>query len=224
MARTGGLALAFSLGLLAAAPDPSSIAAEQDCVVVENFAGAKPGELPAGWKLRKDAGREVYAVTEEDGRRFLRASSRGLGVQAAKQHEWDPNEYPVLRWTWRPRTFPNGGDERQSKTNDSALAVYAVWPHSSVAVKSVKYVWSASVQPGTELESSRGLTQVRVLRNGKTGERGWVEERVNVADDYRRLFRDQTVPKAAGIAVLTDADDTNSVAEGDYADFRLCRG
>jgi hypothetical protein len=48
-----------------------------------------------------------------------------------------------------------------------------------------------------------------------------VEERVNVADDYRRLFRDQTVPKAAGIAVLTDADDTNSVAEGDYADFRL---
>jgi hypothetical protein len=222
MAR-GGVALALLLGLFAPAHQARTAVEQQDCIVVEDFTNAKPGELPADWKLRKDSGRKVYAVAEENGRRFLRASSRGLGVQAAKQHEWDPAEYPVLRWSWRPRTFPAGGDERRSKTNDSALAVYAVWPQSSVAVKSLKYVWSASVPPGTGLESSRGLTQVRVLRNGKTGARGWVEERVNVADDYKRLFREQTVPKAAGIAVLTDADDTKSVAEGDYADFRLCR-
>ena len=29
--------------------------------------------------------------------------------------------------------------------------------------------------------------------------------------------------KPAGIAVLTDADDTRSRAEGDYANFRVCR-
>ena len=31
------------------------------------------------------------------------------------------------------------------------------------------------------------------------------------------------VPKPAGIAVLTDADDTRSSAAGDYANFRVCR-
>ena len=29
--------------------------------------------------------------------------------------------------------------------------------------------------------------------------------------------------KPAGIAVLTDSDDTNSSAQGDYANFRVCR-
>ena len=31
------------------------------------------------------------------------------------------------------------------------------------------------------------------------------------------------VPKPAGIAVLTDADDTGSSAQGDYARFRACK-
>ena len=29
---------------------------------------------------------------------------------------------------------------------------------------------------------------------------------------------------APAIAVLTDADDTKSTAQGDYADFRACKG
>jgi hypothetical protein len=31
------------------------------------------------------------------------------------------------------------------------------------------------------------------------------------------------VPKPSGIAVLTDSDDTASLAQGDYAGFRACR-
>jgi hypothetical protein len=47
---------------------------------------------------------------------------------------------------------------------------------------------------------------------------------VNAADDYRSFFNESTAPRTAGIAVLTDADDTRSVAAGDYANFRACRG
>ena len=56
----------------------------------------------------------------------------------------------------------------------------------------------------------------------KRGE--WVTERVNVRDDFLRAFKTGDVPGPAGIAVLTDADDTRSTAVGDYADFRVCRG
>jgi DUF3047 family protein len=202
----------------------SSPGAEGECVQLDDFANAKVGEFPDGWKVRKDAGKEVYSVEEEGGKRFLRAVSKGLGIQAAKPHQWIPKEYPVLAWSWRPQQFPNGGDERKAKTNDSVLAVYAVWPNNSWSVKSLKYVWSAAVPKGTHLTSSRGLTQVRVLRTGKNGQGEWVSERVNIADDYRRYFGSGEIPKAEGIAVLTDADDTKSVARGDYADFRLCRG
>jgi hypothetical protein len=76
---------------------------------------------------------------------------------------------------------------------------------------------------GTALTSSAGLTQARVLRSGNAPKGQWVEERVNVAEDYRARFKDAEVPKPAGIAVLTDADETSSRAAGDYASFRACR-
>jgi hypothetical protein len=148
-----------------------------------------------------------------------------LGIQAAKEYEWDLEAYPVLVWSWRPREFPKGSDERESKTNDSALAVYMLVPYSRVrGPKAVKYVWSEKVPVGTRLDSNTGLTQVRVLRSGAPEKKGeWVEERVNARDDYRKFFDVKETPKPAGIAVLTDADDTSSTAQGDYANFRVCR-
>ena len=200
-------------------------AAQPDCITIEDFSKAKVGEFPPDWKPRKDAGKDVYRVAEESGHRFLHAAARGLGIQAAKQQEWDLNAYPVLAWSWRPLEFPKGGDERETKTNDSALAVYMLVPYSRVTgPKAVKYVWSEKVPAGTRLNSNSGLTQVRVLRTGAPEKKGeWVEERVNARNDYKKYFEVNETPKPAGIAVLTDADDTGSAAQGDYANFRACR-
>jgi hypothetical protein len=194
-----------------------------DCIVLEDFSRSKVGEFPVDWKLRKDSGRGVYTVREEGGRRFLRAVSEGIGIQAAREQPWDLAAYPILAWAWRLGEHPKGSDERNSKTNDSALSVYAVWPHSSVSLKSLKYIWSAVVPVGTTLTSSAGLTQARVLRSGNGAKGQWMEERVNVAEEYRARFKEAETPKPAGIAVLTDADDTKSRAAGEYANFRACR-
>jgi Protein of unknown function (DUF3047) len=198
-------------------------AAAQDCITVDNFSKGKVGQFPPDWEPRKDAGREVYSVQEMDGLRFLRAIAKDLGIQAARRYEWDPKAYPMLAWSWRPIEFPAGSDERQSKTNDSAVSVYAVFPHTLWSVKTLKYIWSAVVPVGTRLSSSAGLTQALVIRTG-TGKKGsWTEERVNIFEDYKKFFDETDTPKASGIAVLTDSDDTKSTAQGDYANFRLCR-
>jgi hypothetical protein len=199
--------------------------AQSDCIVLEDFAGSRVNAFPEGWQVVKDEGKPVYAVRAENGMRFLRASAKGFGIQAAKEREWNLAEYPVLVWKWRPRVFPEGANEQTGK-NDSALAVYAVFPYTRFGVKlvrSVKYIWSESVPKGTHLESSGGRTQVQVLRAGVPADKNtWVEERANVAEDYKRLFKEE-LRKPVGIAVLTDSDDTVSHAEGDYADFRACR-
>jgi len=209
-------AFVLALGSLQAAP-------AEECRLLENFSTGKIGEFPADWKPRKEAGRSVYSLQEQNGLRFLHAASRGLGVQGAKPIEWDLGAFPILAWAWRPLEFPAGADERNAKTNDSALAVYAAFPHTSWSVKSVKYIWSAVVPVGAHLTSNAGLTQVRVLRSGMRGQSEWVEERVNVLEDYRRYFGTTDVPKPAGIGVLTDSDDTGSSAQGDYASFRVCK-
>ena len=199
----------------------SSVAAGE-CIVIDDFSKATVGQFPADWKVRKDAGKSIYVVQEEGGLRFLHAHSQDQGIQAARQQVWDLNRYPVLAWSWRPVEYPKGADEKDGK-NDSALAVYFMVEYSSVrGPKAVKYIWSEVVPVGTRLSSNMGLTQVRVLRSG-TQQRGqWVEERVNVRDDWLAYFEEKNVPKPAGVAVLTDSDDTHSSAQGDYAKFRAC--
>ena len=144
----------------------------------------------------------------------------------AQGYEWDLTKYPVTAWSWRPRVFPQGADERESSKNDSVLAVYMTVPYSRISgPKAVKYIWSEWVPVGTPLSSNMGLTRVLVLRTGAPANREqWVEERANALQDYTRLFGEAPAVKPAGIAVLTDADDTRSRAEGDYASFRVCRG
>jgi hypothetical protein len=220
--RRALLFLLLVLPVLLVAPPAS---ADDDCKPIDDFAKARLGEFPAEWKARKDAGRSVYSVIEEGGLRFLRAVSKGLGIQAARElADWDLGGHPILAWSWRPREFPKGADERESGTNDSVLAVYMLVPYSRiVGPRAVKYVWSEKVPTGTRLTSNSGLTQVRVLRSGLEGRGQWWPEKVNVLEDYRKFFEVSDAPKPAGIAVLTDADDTKSSAAGDYTDFRICR-
>jgi len=194
----------------------------EDCIVIDDFAKAKVGEFPPDWKVRKETGKSVYSVREEANLRFLHATSQRVASQAAKQFEWDVNRYPVLAWSWRPMGFPEGADEKDGK-NDSVLSVYFMVPYSSIrGPKAVKYIWSERVPVGTRLESNGGLTQVRVLESGTTKRGEWVEERVKVRDDWLAYFEEKETPKPAGIAVLTDSDDTGSSAQGDYAKFRAC--
>src|SRR5262249_61432838 len=134
---------------------------------------------PTHWAVRQDAGKEVDAVKEEDGKRFLHAHTKDLGIQAAREYEWDLKAYPVLAWSWRSVEFPRGADEKDGK-NDSALAVYMLVPYSRIrGPKAVKYIWSEKVPVDTRLESNGGLTQVRVLGSG-TDKRGqWGRQRRN---------------------------------------------
>src|SRR5262245_20108314 len=221
--RTIGVMTLIAALVLGASPVWT--AAQPDCRTIDDFSKDKVGEPPSDWKLRKDTAKDAYRVAEESGLRFLRAAVKGLGVQAAREYEWDLSAYPLLVWSWRPLEFPKGADERNSSTNDSALAVYMLVPYSRVrGPKAVKYIWSEKVPAGTRLDSNTGLTQVRVLRSGAPEKKGeWVEERVNVLEDYKKYFDVNEAPKPAGIAVLTDSDDTKSSAHGDYANFRVCR-
>jgi hypothetical protein len=197
--------------------------AEDECIPIETFAGAAVDSFPAGWRARKDDAKRVYLVKQEGDRKFLQADAQTIGQQAAKPHEWNLDQYPVLAWSWRPRVFPTSADERTGK-NDSALSVYFMVPYSRIrGPKAVKYVWSQVVPVGTRLSSNGGLTQVRVLRSSSAASEQWTDERVNVRDDYKAYFEEKGTPKPAGIAVLTDGDDTSSRAAGDYSNFRACR-
>jgi hypothetical protein len=118
---------------------------------------------------------------------------------------------------------PAGGDEREKATNDSAAGVYVVFKGAlgGLVPRAVKYVWSAREPRGAAFPSPGYSTaQIVVLESGTDGAGQWRTERVDVAADYRRLFKAEP-PEVQGIAVLTDSDNTGTRAAADYDDFRL---
>jgi hypothetical protein len=189
------------------------------------FENEEVGKFPSGWSSKdKKNMRKVYSVREENGERFLRAESGGLSVTIGYEKEWNLVDYPLLSWRWRPMTFPVGTDERQKSGNDNVLGVYVVfggWP----VPKAIKYIWSETLPVGTELPSPfSGRTRMVVIRSGKEGRGEWFKEERNVLEDYRRLFKDpNATPKAKGLALLTDSDNTETEAVGDYDDIEIMK-
>ena len=57
----------------------------QECRVLDDFKGGTLGVFPKGWSPRKAAGSSVYSVHAENDRFFVRASTKGLGIEADRQ-------------------------------------------------------------------------------------------------------------------------------------------
>jgi hypothetical protein len=189
---------------------------------LENFDEYQPTSFPGQWKARGDEAdaRVVYQVVEEGGNHFLHARADKQDVQIGLSHVFQPKEFPLLRWRWRVDQLPSGGDERAVKTNDSAAAVYVIFDNRIVP-RAIKYVWSATLPVGTHVDSPvYWRAKVVVLQSGSSGLGEWRQETVNFYQDYKDLFGAEP-GEVQGIAVLTDADATASVAEADYDDFAL---
>lgn len=202
---------------------PENLSAET--LIGLNFEGDEVGKFPSAWSSRdKENMVKTYTVQAEGGNKFLRADSRGTSIQIGYEKKWELKEFPILRWRWRAQTFPEGTNEREKSGNDNVLAVYVVfggWPIPS----SLKYVWSDTLPVGETFDSPHSSkTKVVVVRSGRSMIGKWVTEERNVLADYRSLFGEgEKNVTVKGIALLTDSDNTNTRAVGDYGDITISR-
>jgi hypothetical protein len=86
-------------------------------------------------------------------------------------------------------------------------------PHSTL-----NYVWTGTKVPERFVVSPyTDKACMVVLERGKEKAGQWVEESVNVLEDYRQAFGKEP-PAAVGLAVMSDSDNTKTNAEA-YLDF-----
>ena len=180
------------------------------------------GKFPSGWlSWDKNNAAKVYSVQVEGGKKFLHADSKGSRDQIGYERKWVLKEFPILQWQWRPLLFPVGTNEREKSGNDSVLGLYIIFGHWPF-IKTIKYIWSDNLPVGIFFNSpfSKG-TKILVIRSGRSMMGTWVQERRDVLLDYRQLFGEgEKNPVATGIGILTDSDNTNSHAIGDYAEIQ----
>lgn len=192
--------------------------------VIENFSAAAVGTFPSTLKtypLQRNKATQVYSVQSEGGHHFLHAEAKGdaqdIGVQVFRRFDWDISRWPRISWRWRARELPvqTAGQHR----DDNACGVYIVF--GGFGGKAIKYIWSTDLPVGKEIESTPGRFFVIVAKSGPANVGRWQKMTINVADDYRRLFKKELDYNPDGFGILTDGDGTHSPSVCDYTDFEI---
>ncbi len=180
--------------------------------------------VPCGWYSSQNRV-NMFSIGNENGNRFVKIRSEGSNTSIAIQSNFNPSEYPILSWRWRVHAIPIGAVESIRKRSDSAAGVYVIF-HGKIRLnRIIKYVWSSSLHKGEITESPfNSRVKIVVLRSGSgPGLLGqWVEEMVNIADDYKQIFNADP-PSIDAIAIMSDADNTKSLSEADYDDFWISK-
>lgn len=208
-------------------------------ILLEDFESDPVGALPASWFNRDGDAipayfegdlREAYqyAIMEDSMGRFLRfdgTKAKHLNFPLADKPMIDLSRTPFLEWRWRVHEIPEGASEDEDRLNDTAASVYIVFKMNKVLFRrvpqTIRYTWSSSIPEGTVLDKFFGNQKVVVMGSGGDGLGEWHTIRVNLVEDYRRLYGEDPPAQPLALLILSDANDTGTKAVADYDDFRL---
>jgi hypothetical protein len=189
--------------------------------------------IPTGWVLEKRAGTPNLCLEKEgDGYVLRLASDRNSSYGIKRALHVDLKQYPFLSWRWKAVRLPQGGDVRESQTDDQALQFYVAFPSLGFPAKLntpvVGYIWDNEAPRGWTGRSDQfggGKLRYVVVRN-KTDRLGeWHNEKRNLYEDYKRLFGDLRGAGSItqGIAFYINSQNTKSEAEGWIGDVLFSR-
>jgi Protein of unknown function (DUF3047) len=203
-------------------------------------AHADPDGLPSGWEplvFKKVPRATRYRVVRDGAGWVLEATSEASASALYRAVEVDLTAYPRLTWRWKVGNVLVNADARTKKGDDYPARVYVTFrydPARATAWERTKYgayrilygayppraalnyVWDNRLPPGTSLDNAyTDRAKMVVVRSGPAEVGRWLTETRNVLEDYRRLFGGDP-PPVAGVAVMTDTDDTGERATAWY--------
>lgn len=198
MSRSRSLDVVVTVGLFVLLTLPSgSVSAQGAQLILEDFQTKEADGFPANWdhesQRSHSKGRDAYKVQSENGSSFLSAKDAGQRIKK-KKIDWDPKAYPVLTWRWRLN--------KASEGTEPLAAVYASLDTDLMFIPVfTKYIWSATKPEGTLIEGGMFSGSEIVVQSGtQVGQ--WVDEKVNVYEDFKRIHQHEPAAKAWGISII----------------------
>jgi hypothetical protein len=182
-----------------------------------------PGGRVDGFEERSFSGNTLYRSEIHGGVKALRAQADGAASGLYWTREVTLDRWPLLRWRWQVDDLPMVEDERSKEGDDFVARVYVVAANPILFWKSraICYVWTSKVPVGESWPNPYTDKVVMVaLRSGRGGAAGWLEERRDVAADFKRHFGE--VPQRLdAVAVMTDTDQSGGRATAWYEGLRF---
>lgn len=194
---------------------------EVDRYIVDEF----NTPLSSEWVGRFDDFESIYKINEEDDNHYLTATSLNSANFIIKKIDVDLTTHPYLNWRWRAHELPHEGDESIKATCDVPASIAIVLNKSKILPKSIKYSWSTTLPEGQITESPFAFwparCDIKVMEHGEKNKGEWVYEKTNILEDYKQFYKKKNVmsKKVHAIVIMSDSDNTGSLAKADYDDI-----
>jgi hypothetical protein len=210
--------------------------AEQKVLFRENF------DSLARWKpltFPKIKTHSTYTLVPDGGKSVLKTESHASASAIVYFRTFNIYVNPCLHWRWKVTELSNRGNPKEKSGDDYPLRVYVMFQYNPASAplgerltynaakliygkyppqSTLSYVWTGtSISEKVITSPYTEKARMVILERGTRHIGQWVEESVNVLDDYRRIFG-KDPPATAGLAIMSDTDNTGTSAVA-YLDF-----
>ena len=181
----------------------------------------------------------LYKVVLLEDKKVLLAKSNGSASGIVFKKRFDVYDFPRMRWSWRIENVYEKGDVTRKEGDDYPIRIYVIFRYDPARVtlwermkykaarlvygeyppdSTINYIWANRPHKQRIITSSYSdRARMVILEYGAERAGVWVEEDVNILEDYVRAFG-TTPPRQASIAIMNDSDDTGEESTS-YVDF-----
>jgi len=180
-----------------------------------------------------------YAIEKDGDKSWLRAESNASASGLILKKEFNVFEYPKLKWRWKISNVYLKGNAEEKSGDDYPIRIYVIFkydPDKATFGNRIKYGLAKAIygeyppQSGlTYIWESRAHnkriitspfaeeTKMIILESGEDKVGKWLQEEINILEDYMKAFGN-TPPPVAGLAIMNDSDNTGEKSVS-YVDF-----
>jgi hypothetical protein len=208
-----GVGLCIILGFLLIV----SSRAQEGILWVDKFSmGKRTDGIPEGWELVKKTGGPQIKVEQSGDNAYIHFVSNNSSYGLRKEMNFSIKDFPYLNWKWKVNLLPEKGNFLKKETDDQAAQIYILFPRfpAKLNTEIVGYLWESNPKnKGMEGESPAwSKSKVIILQAGPEKLNQWVQEKRNVYEEYKRLFKKEP-PETGGIILYINTQHTQGKAE-----------
>jgi len=201
--------------------------------------------LPAGWEPLNLGGADrltEYTLVKDSGKLVVRAVSENSASALFYPIKINLEQTPIVQWRWKVESILKNGDATRKDGDDYPARLYILFDYDASRLSwfekiqyeayyflkgrypplaALNYLWANKLPLNTQLPNVYSdRVQMFVVRSGKAELGQWVTEQRNIYEDYKQAFG-EAPPVVAGIAIMTDTDNTGERATSYFGDIRL---
>lgn len=180
-----------------------------------------------GWEKKEFKGRVSYSIRSDTKGYYLDAYSDKAASGIIRWIRFNPRKHPMVAWQWKAVKFPlyRPGIYEENwwiEKEDYVARFYVIFPRTfSFQFYCLEYVWDETLPKGSLMSNPNFKNlKVIILESGRENLGKWVREERNIYADFKLYFGKEP-GNVGAIALMTDADNSASIAEAQYKNIEV---